>query len=157
MSDWPFQPERIPYRPPEPTNLVEELAAGLYAKKLPWTRATERLLAHYIQQRDYREVARTASMLALAFPFLDQPQSVAGQLLVEAQRYREAVFYLCRAARLQPGSVEYLLALSRAAALDTQDGLARESLRQLLQIDPDHVEARRLLERWEAPSGAAGP
>jgi lysophospholipase L1-like esterase len=140
MHDWPFQPQKVPYNPPEPENYIEELAADLYN------------LIYYQKEKDYAQAARIAVMLAQAFPFWERPQYIAGQLLVREKRYREAVFYLNRAVDLKPEKKEYLMGLSRAYALNAQKDQAQHSLQRLLDMEPDHKEGKGLLKKLEGSS-----
>jgi tetratricopeptide (TPR) repeat protein len=156
MSDWPFQPQRIPFSPPEPKNYIEELAADLYQQKIPWVKTMEQLLAYYQKEQDYNEAAKIAFMLAQTFPFWDKPQYIAGQLLVKVNRYREAIFYLNRSVNLKPDNTTYLMALSKAYALDSKRDPAHNFLQRLLEIKPNHKEARRLLKQLEASSKTPG-
>lgn len=150
MSDWPFQPERVPFNPPEPKNPIEALAIDLYHGDVSWIEAMEQLLSADLKNENYLRAAHTAVILAQAFPFLDAHQNIAGQLLEKVRRYREAIFYLNRAVSLKPTDPTYLLALSRAYAVDLQKEPAQRLLRRLLEIEPGHREARRLLNALEA-------
>jgi tetratricopeptide (TPR) repeat protein len=156
MHDWPFRPRKIPFNPPEPKNYIEELAADLNQQKIPWVKTMEQLLVYYQKERDYNEAAKIAVMLAQAFPFWDKPQYIAGQLLVKVKRYREAVYYLNHSVNMKPDNTTYLLALSRAYVLNSQNNPAQQSLRRLLDIKPNHKEAQQLLKQLEISSKTSG-
>ena len=156
MSDWPFQPEKIPFNPPDPDNYIDKLAIDIYREEIPWSIAMNKLLVYYQKERDYNGAAKIAFMLAQPFPFWDKPQYIAGQLLVKVKRYREAVFYLDRAVNLKPDNTTYLLSLSLAYALNSQKGPAQSTLQRLLDIEPDHEEANRLLKQVETSSKRSG-
>ena len=128
---------------------VEALAQRLYQRQIPWVTAMQQLYAHYQRSGDSTQALKVALILADALPYLENPQSVAGQLLVNRGRYPQALRYLKRATELAPDNANNLLALGRVYLFGGRKTDAERVLRRLLQLDPDHAMARRLLAQVE--------
>jgi hypothetical protein len=92
MSDWPFTDRKKPFRLPEPTDPVEEIAVDFYQGRNQWPDAMRRLLEHYLAVGDATEAARVAVLLAEAFPYREEDQRIAAELLQAAGR-SDAVVY----------------------------------------------------------------
>ena len=90
-----------------------------------------------------------ALILANSLPYLENLQYVAGQLLLNLGRKREALRYLKRAVELAPNETKNLLALSQAYWAESKKQEAKHILTQLLQIDPNHASAQRLLQQLQ--------
>jgi tetratricopeptide (TPR) repeat protein len=148
-ADWPFQTEATTPDIPEPRNVVESLAQRLYQRQIPWVTAMQQLYAHYQRSGDSSQALTVALVLADALPYLENPQSVAGRILLNRGRYPEALRYLERAVELGPDNGNNLLALGRAYLFGARRTDAERVLRRLLQLDPNHAMARRLLAQVE--------
>ena len=70
-------------------------------------------------------------------------------MLVNQGRPRQALRYLERAVALAPGKSDNRLALARAYLDDDRKAEAGRVLERLLQREPNHEAARRLLARIE--------
>jgi tetratricopeptide (TPR) repeat protein len=95
-AGWPFQPPGVVDEELftlEAETPEEELALAYYEGDLSWGRAMEGLRGHYQQTGDREAALRTAQAVIQRYPFLDRPYIAAGDLLVEMQRYDEALSY----------------------------------------------------------------
>lgn len=148
-ANWPFQAGAAEPKIPKPRNLVEALALGLYQKRVVWVNAMQQLFTHYQKIGDKAQAVKVALILASALPYVENPQYVAGQMLINRGRKLEALRYLKRAAELAPNKTNNLLALSRAYLSNSKKEDAERTLRRLLQVDPKYKLAQRLLEQLE--------
>jgi len=80
-SDWPFTEQPRRYRLPEPENPVERIARGFYRGTYPWPEAMRRLLDHYRAHHEWAKAAQVAVLLAEAFPYREDDQATAAELL----------------------------------------------------------------------------
>lgn len=132
-GDWPF-PEGPVARPSprisgQPSR-DEQIAHDLYRKKITWTTALHRLLAHYENEQDRVRAAQVAVLLADTHQYEEAPQVKAGTLALEAHRYRDAMRLFRRALQHSPDQVEYLAALARACHASAEDVCAEQTLDQ---------------------------
>ncbi|MDJ0928763.1 MAG: GDSL-type esterase/lipase family protein [Gammaproteobacteria bacterium] len=148
-ADWPFVD--TPYEPelPPADSYGEELAQALFRQETSWADATLKL-SNYYGTRDAAEHLRLSLILADAFPFLPEFQRSASRLLMRAERPREALNHVYRAASREPDHVPTLMLLAEAfARLGMQDEAA-QVLDRVTAIDPGNAaaeQAKRLLER----------
>lgn len=80
-----------------------------------------------------------------------------GAQLLEADRVQEATPVFLQAARLEPGNVVALTALAHCALALGETEMARDLLREIVKLAPDHEDARRCLALVEEAAGAAVP
>lgn len=92
MSDWPFTDRKKPFRLPEPTHRIEQIAEDYYQRRAQWPDAMRLLLDHYRFVGDKPEAARVAVLLAEAFPHRADDQWAAAELLRAAGRPDAAVY-----------------------------------------------------------------
>ena len=151
MADWPFQSERQAYAPPAPTSAPEQVAQAWYAGQLDWIGAMNQAMLYYQRRQDYVEAARIALKIADSFPFEDNPQFVAGQMLVRrsAADRRYALEYFHRAAELAPRRPENLQALAQAYLLNGHRAEAADVARRLLEVAPGNELAMQMLQELE--------
>ena len=147
MADWPFTDEpREPELPP-PTDAASRLAYELYAQRINWAQAHDRLRKELLRTGDTAGAVGIALILADAFPFLVKSQYDAGAALLATGRAAEAVRYFERTVTLAPGDPNALLGLGASQANAGRTGEARGTLRRVLAIDADNAQARQILDR----------
>lgn len=144
-ADWPFQASATEPNIPAPRSLVERLALARYQKCVAWVTAMQQLFTHYQKTGDKVQATKVALILANALPYEEHPQYVAGQMLVNRGRGHEALRFLKRATELTPNETQYLLTLGQAYVSSSQKEKAKQTLTRLLEVDPTHKSARRLL------------
>ncbi|RMH54392.1 MAG: tetratricopeptide repeat protein [Bacteroidetes bacterium] len=140
MNNWPFQPPGVTRRDTlRPTTPVEQLAVALLRDQRSWGETITLLRQYYEQQGDYRRALQAALALVQEYPFAAAPYLDAGNVLVKAGRYDEALSYFLAAHDREPlpaaqrmiGSI-LLRRGERAAAIGW--------LERSLQGDPDHPQ-----------------
>lgn len=95
-SMWPFQPVgvRAPYldtlRARTP---LDSLARALFERRMSWAEVNEAQHAYFMRTGNVAAALRVARAMIQEYPFSEGVHRAAGQTLVEAQRYREAVPY----------------------------------------------------------------
>lgn len=147
MADWPFTETTSEPNLPPPTDMASKLAHELYAQRLNWAQAHDRLRKDYLRTGNTEGAVQIALILADAFPFLAESQYDAGGALLTTGRAAEAVRYLERTVSLRPDDRNALLALGAAHANAGQTNKARVALEKLLVIDPENTQARQILGR----------
>ena len=95
-AGWPFSKENGHYEPPPPKDEVERIAQQFFGGREPWPDAMRDLLDHYRHEGDGAEAARVAALLADAFPYREEDQRTAADLLRRLGR-PEAEIYERRA------------------------------------------------------------
>ena len=91
-AGWPFAAGDERFRLPEPADPVERIAQSYYQGRSQWPDAMRDLLDHYRSRGDAAEASRVAVLLAEAFPYLEEDQRTAADLLHQAGR-PDAVVY----------------------------------------------------------------
>jgi hypothetical protein len=91
-AGWPFAAGDERFRLPEPADPVERIAQSYYQGRSQWPDAMRDLLDHYRSRSDAAEASRVAVLLAEAFPYLEEDQRTAADLLHQAGR-PDAVVY----------------------------------------------------------------
>jgi Tfp pilus assembly protein PilF len=152
-NDWPFVAERREVSLPAPTTPIEQIAEDWFARRIPWAEAMNRALVAYQQGGNPEEAARVAVNLAEAFVQLDDPQAVAGRLLLRADSPARAAHYLGRAFSLAPTNVGYGLTLAEAEYKSGDRAAAAATLESLTRLAPDDPRPRK----WLAVVQAAAP
>ena len=105
----------------------------------------QQLFEHYRRSGDEARALGVAVILADALPYLENPQSVAGRMLVNRKRPRQALRYLKQAVMLAPDKADNQFVLARAYFDDERNADARLLLERLLRRDPGNTAAQRLL------------
>lgn len=188
MNNWPFQPLGVTRRDTlTPTTPVEQLAVALLRDQRTWGETITLLRQHYEERGDYRRALQAALALVQEYPFSAAPYIDAGNVLVKAGRYDEALAYfqaahdreplpaaqrmigsillrrgereaaiewLERSLQGDPQNQQALYNLAGAYALSGQVAAARQTVTRLLQLNPTHTDARRLLN--SLPAGGEG-
>lgn len=149
-ANWPFTETAGRPELPQPVSVPDRLAQQLYRQTTNWLNAHRQLAEYYRTTGDGQNFLRVALILADAFPFHAPVQYEAGVALIAEQRSRQAINYLYRGAKLAPGDVDMLLALSHALVLNRAKGPAVEVLQRVLAIDPDNATALGALSRLQA-------
>ena len=81
---------------------MEQLALGLYKRKIIWVRAMQQLFGYYQKIGNTDQATKVVVILADALPYLENLQYAAGQMLIRQGREPEARRYLTRAAEIAP-------------------------------------------------------
>ncbi len=146
---WPFT--SVSTRPPlpAPATEAERLAQELYAERLSWPEAQERLRQYYRATNDAPEYARSSTVLADAFPFAAGIQFEAAAALVEVARPADAWRYAARAIELDPRNVDHLMVGAHARLLTHHDQEGEALLRRVLELEPGNPTALRVLEEMK--------
>ncbi len=152
-GDWPFPEGSVakpsPRIPGQPTR-EEQIAHDLYRKKITWTTALRKLLAHYENARDSARAAQVAVLLADTHQYEAAPQVRAGTLALEAHQYQDAVRLFRRALQHSPDHVEHLVALARACHASADEVCVRQTLDQLRTLDSGSPQLRALFRELDS-------
>ena len=179
-SGWPFK--RTQQTPSDSLDLSTpeaRIALKLYRGEIQWITALETLRHYYKSQGNLREALRTTLALIQEYPFLPELYLAAGNLLIQARQYDEALpyfeaahdlhpsayalqmigaiwlhkntldsayYYLKQALTLDPKNTQALYNLSGVYLKRGQPDSARVLLTRLLALQPDHADARRLIQ-----------
>lgn len=100
-SGWPFN-ESMPDINVTGKSMPEVLAGGLVVKEIEWEEAMKKLAKHYLEQKDYKNLLKTAESLALAFPLNANYQNRAAQYAANLKQHYVAFKYYSRNFQLQP-------------------------------------------------------
>lgn len=152
-SGWPFNSSGSDTRLPAPQSEGERLAQELYAQRISWPVAQERLRRYYLQAGDKPEYARVTLILADAFPFTASLQFESAAALIQVGRPIDALRYARRAVELEPDDVNNLLVQAHALLLTGQRDAGRATLEQVLSLQPDNPTAREVLGELGAHQG----
>jgi tetratricopeptide (TPR) repeat protein len=146
INDWPFVPQRRQIELPAPRDEVERIAQAWFADRIGWPTAMSQALEVYQSRDDLTEAARVAVNLAEAFPKADNPQWIAGRLLIRADASVRALRYLTRATSLAPDDIDYGLSLAEALFRSGRTEAAQRTLEGLIARAPDDERPRHWLE-----------
>jgi len=148
-SGWPFDSSGSEARLPAPQSEGERLAQELYAQRISWPDAQERLRRYYLQAGDKPAYTRVTLILADAFPFTASLQFESAAALIQVGRPVDALRYARRAVELGPDDVNNLLVQAHALLLTGQRDAGRASLEKVLSLQPDNPTAREVLGELE--------
>jgi tetratricopeptide (TPR) repeat protein len=152
INDWPFVPQRRQVELAAPRDEVERIAQVWFADRIGWPTAMTQALEVYQSRGDLTEAARVAVNLAEAFPYADNPQWIAGRLLIRADASARALRYLSRATALAPDNIDYGLSLAEALFHSGRTEAAQRTLEALVGRAPDDERPRHWLEVVRAQS-----
>jgi tetratricopeptide (TPR) repeat protein len=146
INDWPFVPQQRGVELPAPRDEIERIAHAWFADRIGWPAAMTEALAVYQRRGDLTEAARVAVNVADAFPYADNPQWIAGRLLIRADAPVRALPYLARATSLAPYNIDYGLSLAEAQFRSGRPEAAQQTLEALIGRAPDDERPRHWLE-----------
>jgi tetratricopeptide (TPR) repeat protein len=141
-AGWPFQPPGVVDEELftlEAETPEEQLALAYYEGDLSWGRAMEGLRGQYQQTGDREAALRTAQAVILRYPFLDRPYIAAGDLLIEMQRYDEALSYY-RAALRRGESAAAQRMMGTVLLQQGQRQAAIRHLERARELDPRNAQ-----------------
>ena len=150
LSSWPFQPLDadldVGLDTIRASSMAEELAHALDDGELTWFAATDRLRAHYVEQRAYHLALKASLALLQEYPYLALPYAYAGGALAAQGRLDEAVDYYGAANDLEESaSIHFRLGIlyQRKRQLE----LAEEHFERAAFLDPEVPEFQMQLAR----------
>ena len=164
-SSWPFQPlgTRAPYLDTlQRRTALDSIARDLFEQRLSWPEANEAQRQYFVRRGDLTGALRVAFAAIQEYPFSEGVFRAAGQLLVDARRYRDALPYFEQAVALKEtadgraslGALK--LALGDAAA-------AIPDLEAAVRLAPNAATAHynlagayATLQRWDEASASVG-
>jgi Flp pilus assembly protein TadD len=116
-------------------------------RKISWLQMVEQTLKGYQQENNVAGVASTAALLADANPKGVDVNFYAGSVLIQAQRYGEAIRLLQRCIENSPNNVNAYLASAHAQMLlgDFQNG--ETLLDQVLRLDANNQTAKTVKQQ----------
>ncbi len=150
LSSWPFQPLDVDLDAGLDTirasSMAEDLAHALDDGELTWFAATDRLRAHYVEQRAYHLALKASLALLQEYPYLALPYAYAAGALAAQGRLDEAVDYYGAANDLEESaSIHFRLGIlyQRKRQLE----LAQEHFERAVFLDPKVPEFQLQLAR----------
>ena len=102
-SGWPFRKGSVGTLDSlslTPGDMVHKLALDYWQKKITWEKAHVLLAEHYLKSGQWQKAAAEFKALIVFTPFNPSPYQHLVRLLIEHQRYREAIPYLQTLTRL---------------------------------------------------------
>lgn len=163
-ATWPFQPVGV--RAPYLDTLVartplDSLARALFERRMTWAEASEAQRAYFVRTGDIQAALRVAFAAIQEFPFNEGVYRAAGQTLVDARRYREAVPYFQAALDVKETSDGHAglgslhLALGDATAALPHLEAAARGLPASASVHYNLAGGYALLQRWDEADRAA--
>jgi tetratricopeptide (TPR) repeat protein len=149
LAGWPFQTGAATPALPVPTSEAERLAQELFAGRISWADAQDRLRRYYRSSGDGLRFAQVTTVLADAFPFAGSLQFEAAAALIELGRPREAVRYSARAVAREPGTVNHWLVHAHGLLLTGRQEDGRRALQKVLELEPTNPTALEVLGQLE--------
>ena len=164
-SSWPFQPlgTRAPYLDTlQRRTALDSIARDLFEQRLSWPEANEAQRQYFVRRGDLTGALRVAFAAIQEYPFSEGVFRAAGQLLVDARRYRDALPYFEQAVALKEagdgraslGALKLGLGAAAAAIPD---------LEAAVRLAPNAATAHynlagayATLQRWDEASASVG-
>ena len=137
MNSWPFVPQGTPVPPMDTltaTNAVEAIALEYFHRRLVWYAATDSLRHHYESQGDWHRALQATLAMVQQYPYLPRPYALAGDILVQQRRLREALTYYEAATEIEP-----------LAEVFHMTGMVHLALRQFAEAQ-SHLESAASME-----------
>ncbi len=166
MQGWPFRdselPDKATLRKSNPT-VIERLAWDFWEDRISWEKMHVEAARYYHQQKDYTRAAREYRALINATPVNPSPYLLLGNLLMEQQRYSQALPYYQKAIALEPSALAYrmlgsiyllendadsaLPALESALRFNTRDAQTLFLLAQAYAMQEKYLPAKEAIRR----------
>lgn len=147
LADYPYSiPARAVRQVPIAT-WHDQVGQDMLDRKISWLQMVEQTLKGYQQENNVAGVASAAALLADANPKGVDVNFYAGSVLIQAQRYGEAIRLLQRCIENSPNNVNAYLASAHAHMLlgDFQNG--ETLLDQVLRLDANNQTAKTVKQQ----------
>jgi Flp pilus assembly protein TadD len=116
-------------------------------RKISWLQMVEQTLKGYQQENNVAGVASAAALLADANPKGVEVNFYAGSVLIQAQRYGEAIRLLLRCIENSPNNVNAYLASAHAHMLLGDFDGGEKLLDQVLLLDANNQTAKMVKQQ----------
>ena len=154
LADYPYSVPARAVRQVPIANWHDQLGQDMLDIKISWLQMVDKTLRGYQQENNVTGVASAASLLADANPKGVEINFYAGSVLIQAQRYGEAIRLLQRCIENSPNNVNAYLALAHAHMLLGDFDGGEKLLDQVLRLDANNQTAKmvkqQLAERRKA-------
>ncbi len=154
LADYPYSIPARAVRQVPIANWHDQLGQDMLDRKISWLQMVEQTLKVYQQENNVAGIASAAALLVDANPKGIDINFYAGSVLIQAQRYGEAIRLLRRCIENSPNNINAYLALAHAHMLlgDFEGG--EKLLDQVLRMDANNPTAKavkqQLAERRKA-------
>ena len=150
MADYPFKTRKKEVEFGKIDSYEKQLALQKF-KGESWLNLQQELLAHYQRStsKDYSQAAKVAGILFDSIPNNAQTAWVAGQLYLENNDPKMALYYHYKAVSLEPNSTTYLMSLAYSSYLNNQKENSLNYLNQVISLKPSHQIAAKQKQRIE--------
>lgn len=147
LADYPYSIPARAVRQVPIANWHDQLGQDMLDRKISWLQMVEQTLKGYQQENNVAGVASAAALLADANPKGVDVNFYAGSVLIQAQRYGEAIRLLQRCIENSPNNVNAYLASAHAHMLlgDFQNG--ETLLDQVLRLDANNQTAKTVKQQ----------
>lgn len=154
LADYPYSIPARAVRSVPIANRHDQLGQDMLDRKISWLQMVEQTLKGYQQENNLAGVASAAALLADANPKGVELNFYAGTVLIQAQRYGEAIRLLQRCIENSPTNLNAHLALAHAHMLLGDFDGGEKLLDQVLRLDANNQTAKtvkqQLAERRKA-------
>lgn len=147
LADYPYSnPARAVHQVPI-NNWHDQLGQDMLDHKITWLQMVEKTRQGYIKENNIMGVANAAALLADANPKGEQINFYAGTVLIQAQRYGEAIRLLQRAIDNSARNINAHLALAHARILTGNFAEGERLLDQVLVWEPSNQTANSVKQQ----------
>jgi tetratricopeptide (TPR) repeat protein len=147
LADYPYSiPARAVSHVPI-KNWHDQLGQDMLDRKISWLQMVEQTLKGYQQENNVAGVASAASLLADANPKGVEVNFYAGSVLIQAQRYGEAIRLLQRCIENSPSNINAYLASAHAHMLLGDFDGGEVLLDKVLQLDANNQTAKTVKQQ----------
>lgn len=149
LADYPYAIPARPVREIPVKNWEDQLGLDMLEHKITWVQMVEQTLNRYQQENNLAGAAGAAALLADANPGGEKINFYAATLLIQAERYGEAIRLLQRCIANSNQNINAHLALAHARIMTGDYREGERLLDQVLLWRPDNQTARQVKRQLE--------
>jgi hypothetical protein len=149
VADYPYAVPARPIREVPVTTWEDQLGVDMLSHKITWVGMVESTLQRYQRENNLTGAASAATLLADANPTGEKINFYAATLLIQTQRYGEAIRLLQRCIQKDEKNLNAYLALAHATILVGDYEQGERLLDKVLAWKPDNQTARQVKRQLE--------
>lgn len=142
-SRWPFQPPGVVDQSLiqfEAETPIDKIALDLYNNDIIWLDATDQERKYFQEQGDFPQALRAIRAIIHHYPFLPRPYVAAGNVLIQLQRYEEALAYFSASNEYDETAEAHRMIGSILLQQEKRE-TAIDHLERSLELEPENQQA----------------